>query len=595
MLINGSPLNSLPLGGAGGSAVAPHPVAGGSSFRWRVLLVVGGVDWSERLTGDIEVDREEGSAGIAQFTLCLPAGAVNPASWKGRAVQLDFVYEIDGTTYSSRRHTGRIVEPSWDSSSRSLHCTSSDQLQQRVEAMTIEEIDGLTSQAVWSEDIFEPVTGRSRWDYAQERLSTIQGVLECSAAGDIRLNTWASALAPHFEFGAGTVVDSSISVSLADLDAQTNVVEIELGHRFPRLWQHTFSFGWQHPDTGGLIGIPGFCTWTHGVTSDLPTFDMLREATEGQGMTMLTGARVDRLPPTGIYCDPPQSWINSSYDERLILAASWSGALREVQQVTESYQLRVEATQSVEDAGEVISRTSAAVQVESDLADSWESAPFGMAAAGENSPGSIIDGLSGSDPGPGEGRTDLRDEARRQAAIRCVLAQAATTIVGAHRGTTVAWDVPSAWAVPVDLVHTLKINARGVLGIAKCRQVVDKFSLDTGSALTTLTIAVMLGGGEVADALVPPPFDNSAAEPPAGGGALPTQLGGLSTSPPYDEDMDGFSGNYATSDNNVGQEDYPRRFSVPVPEIPESIRDEWAVDIARTYRLAIRNDTLELS
>ena len=101
-----------------------------------------------------------------------------------------------------------------------------------------------------------------------------------------------------------------------------------------------------------------------------------------------------------------------------------------------------------------------------------------------------------------------------------MLAQAATSIVGAHRGTTVAWDVPSAWAVPVDLVHTLKVNASGVLSIAKCRQVVDKFSLDTGSALTTLTIAVMLGGGSVSDALVPPPFDTSTAEEPSGGGGV---------------------------------------------------------------------------
>lgn len=593
-MINGSPLNSVPLGSAGGPAATPQPVNGGNSFRWRLVVLVDGVDWSERLTGEVEVDREEGAAGVAQFSLCLPEGPVLPAAWKGRSVVIDFVFEIDGVERVSRRHTGRIVEPSWDSATRTLHCTSSDQLQQRVEALDVAAIDALTPQAIWSEDVFEPVSGRSRWDYAQERVTTIQGALECSAAGDIRLNTWSSSIAPNYEFNAGAVVDASVSVSLADLDAQTNVVEIELGHRFSRLWQHTFQFGWQHPDTGGIIGIPGFCIWTHAVTSELPTFDMIREATESQGMTMLTGVRLDRLPPTGVYCDPPQSWINDSYEERLLLAASWLAAIREVQQVTETYTLRVEAPQSVADSGEIIARTSAAVQIDNELANTWESTPFGMAARGENAPGSIIDGTGGGGGGSDEPMTDLRDESRRQLAIRCVLAQAAVTIVGAHRGTTVTWDVPSAWAVGADLVHTLAVRAQGVHASGKCRQIVDKYSLETGSALTTLSVAVMLGGGAVADPLVPPPFDTSAAPRPTGGGSLPTQIGGLSTSPPYDDALDGFSGNYGSRDNDVGQELYPRRFAVPVPEIPEAIRDEWKTSIERTYRISIRNDVLEL-
>lgn len=595
MLINGLPLNSAPLNSSAIQSDPPIPQPGRTDFRWRLVLLVGGEDWSARLTGDIEVDREENSAGLATFTLCLPPGPVMPAAWRGKPVTLDFVYEVGGVTYTSRRHTGRIVEPSWDSSARSLHCTSSDQIQQRIEAMEVADIDGLTPAANWSPDIFEAVSGRSRWDYSQERLSSLPGGLDTAPDGAIRFNPWWSAAEPHFEFGAGDVVDGSISVSLADLGAQTNVVEIEAGHRFPRLWQHNFQFGWQHPDTGGLVGIPGFCTWTHAVTSELPTWDMIREATEAQGLSVLPGVRLDRLPPTGVYCDPPQSWINNSFDERLVLAATWVGSLREVQQVTETYTLRVLATQSVADSGEVIARSSAAIQIENDQADKWESTAFGLPAEGENTPGGVIDGTSGGGPAPGVGMTDLRDEPRRQSALRCVLAQAFTTIVGAHRGTTVTWDVPSAWAVDVDLVHTLKVQAQGVLAAGKCRQVVDKFSLETGSAVTTLSVALLLGGGGESEELVPPAYDTSAATPPTGGGSLPTQIGGLSTSPPYDDELDGFSGNYSTIDNDEGQESYPRRFAVPTPEIPEDIRDEWKVAVNKSYGISFPNDTLELS
>ena len=590
MLINGSPLNSVPINGAPAIGGGTEPAASVPAFRWRLVLVVGGIDWSHRLTGDIEVDREENSAGVATFTLCLPPGPVLPTAWKGKAVTIDFQYEVDGITKTSRRHTGRIVEPTWDSATRSLHCTSSDQLQQRIEAMDIAEIDALTPTAAWSEDIFEPVSGRSRWDYAQERLRSMPGSLDSAPDGTLRYHAWWSAPMPHFEFGSGDVVDGSISVSLADLDSQTNVVEVELGHRFPRLWQHTFGYGWSHPDTGGFTGEQGFCTWTHSRTSELPTFDMIREATESQGLTVI-GIGGQRLPPTGVYCTPPQSWINNYFDERLILRANWSAAIREVQQVTETYRLRIEAPQSIADAGEIISRVNASVQIENERADKWESEPFGDSTDGE-APTDLVLGGAGDDPGD---MTDLRDEPRRQAAITCVIAQGYATVVGAHRGTTVAWDVPTAWAVQVDLIHTLKVNAQRVLADGRCRQVVDKFNLDTGSALTTLSIAVMLGGGDVTDSLTPPPFDTSTADRPTGGGALGTQLGGLSTSPPYNEDLYGFSGNYTTFDNDEGQEPYPRRFAVPVPEIPAAIRDEWKVEIPRTYRAAIPNNTLELS
>ncbi|RCH01439.1 hypothetical protein CSC36_6097 [Pseudomonas aeruginosa] len=45
-----------------------------------------------------------------------------------------------------------------------VSCT--DQLQQRVEAMEIAAVDRPGRRA-WSADVFEPVDGRSRWDYAR--------------------------------------------------------------------------------------------------------------------------------------------------------------------------------------------------------------------------------------------------------------------------------------------------------------------------------------------------------------------------------------------------------------------------------------------
>ncbi|WP_287030059.1 hypothetical protein [Pseudomonas sp. UBA6310] len=598
MLIGGVPLASVPLAAlAGAGEVPPEPgqVEVISAFRWKLRLLVGDQDVSDRLTGTVEVDREEGAAGIARFDLCLPAGPVTPTDWKGKQVALDFICEVAGVTTQTRRYTGRIADPSWNSSTRTLSCTCSDQLQQRVEALSIAEIDALTPGAVWSEDVFEPVDGRSRWDYMNERLSTMAASLDCSADGAMRVTSW-FATAPAFVFGLGTTIYQSITVDLADLDSQTNVVEIEADYRFSRLWQFNFSFGWTHPDTDGFGGLQGFCAWRDD-TSELPTMAMVQEATESAGLTMLSAANYNRLPPNMANpCGDGSPWINN-YSEGLILGASWRGALREVQTVTESYKLRIEVPQSVADAGEVISRQRIAVEIESARADAWETETYGVRAGSSGTPGAIGDGDNGQsgddDIAPVDGingNVDLRDEVRRAAALITGLWQGRTTLIEAHRGTTVSWEVPSPLVLALDLVHTLKLDDQ-IRAAGKCRQITHEFDLASGSALTTISVAVMRGGGDVSDPLTPPPYSTSTAARPVGGGSLPTQLGGRTSSPPYNEDLDGFSGNYSVG--NAGEQ-FPRQFKVPAPQVSDALRDEWKVEIAGTYRLAIPNDLLEL-
>ncbi|WP_314408924.1 hypothetical protein [Pseudomonas kuykendallii] len=599
MLIAGVPLASVPLASlAGAGDVPPEPgqVEVISAFRWKLRLLVGDQDVSDRLTGAVKVDRQEGAAGIGQFNLCLAAGPVTPTEWKGKPVALDFIFKVAGVTTQTRCYTGRIADPSWNSSTRTLSCTCSDQLQQRVEALSIAEIDALTPAAVWSEDVFEPVDGRSRWDYMNERLSTMAASLDCAADGSMRVTSWFAGT-PAFVFGLGTTIYQSIQVDLADLDSQTNVVEIEADYRFSRLWQFNFSFGWTHPDTDGFGGLQGFCAWRDD-TSELPTMAMVQEATESAGLTMLSAANYNRLPPNMANpCGDGSPWINNSYSEGLILGASWRGALREVQSVTESYPLRVEVPQSVADAGEVITRQRIAIEIESDRADKWESEPYGVNAGSTGTPGAIGDGDDEApddddiDPVDGiNGNLDLRNESRRIAGLKCGLQQARTTLIEAHRGTTVSWQVPTPMALGIDLVHTLDLGDQ-IRAVGKFRQIIHEFDIASGSALTTISIAVMRGGGNVSDPLTPPPYSTSTAARPVGGGSLPTQLGGRTSSPPYNEDLDGFSGNYSVG--NAGEQ-FPRQFKVPAPQVSDALRDEWKVEIAGTYRLAIPNDLLEL-
>lgn len=562
MMLNGGPINSAPLNGAGAASAAPEPeyVVAGISFLWRLRVVVGGIDMSAQLTGGADVDREEGAAGVAGFQLYLPAGPVVPGEWVGRTVTIDYISTKGGVTTEARRFTGRIAgPPQWDSNNRILTCECSDQLQQRVEALSIAEIDALTA-GQWSADVFDPVEGRSRWDYAQERMSTRTASLDCSPTGELRVTSW-YATAPHFAFGYNTTIDESLRVEWPDLSRLVNTVAIEADYRYMRLRQKNEYFSW----IGG-----GFCDWYFPQTKELPTIEMVEEAVASAGGNLLAGYSFDTLPPSDPDpCLTGTPWINRF--DNLLLGASFAIGRRWAQSVTERYALNVVVPTSVAAAGEVIERIGSAFEVESLAAETWADTPF-------------TDGLSS--------HTDDRDEARRVLFLSVLLRQAFATVVHAHRGTVLTWQVPTSMVMALDLVHTILFEDQGARAIGKVVRVADDF----GEALptTAISIRVMRGGGTVNDPLTPPPsVDEPQPDPGYSPTILPTQLGGIDGVPEYDDELPGFSGNY--SDSDIAEPImYPRRFDIDAAEIPAELRDELPVPIAATYQVAIPNDLLEL-
>ncbi|MDV5861991.1 hypothetical protein QM298_14000 [Pseudomonas mendocina] len=574
MLIGAQPLASGPLAVALGSTYEPVYVVRGQAFNWRVRLLVDGVDLTSQVTGMIDVDLEEGAAGVGGFVLYLPPGPVVPDDWKGKPVQIDFISRNrDGVTTEQRLFTGKIEMPEWDPTWRLLACDCSDQLQQRVEGMTIEAVDALTG-GHWSADLFEPVTGRSRWDYAQERMESRAASLDCSPTGAVRVTNWAASAVPHFVFGPGTTLFESVQIDLQPLGAATNRLEIDAGYRFPRLWQHTQTFGWTHPEASST-GIPGFCQWRVW-TSDLPTTEMIEDAVTGAGLTMVGRVGGFKLPLSmGDPCGDGMAWINQ-YDN-LWLSMTASGGRRWVQQVTESYKLLLTAMGGEDEATQVIARDSGTVAIESSQADEWEDAR----------------------PSGSSGATDLSDEVRRNAAMLTMLWGGAVQLLSAHRGTTLSWQVPTDLALGIDTVHTLRLEDKA-LAQGKCRRIQHQIDLDGGSAITTISVAISRGGG-VGDPLTAPARPDTSL-PDLGGSiaSLPTQLGGRinhpisgAPIPPYDDTRLGFSGNWDVKDDLTAP-DFPRRFKVEAVEIPETCRDERTGEVTAHYRVAIPNDFLEL-
>jgi len=589
-MLNASPLNSAPLNslgvasqhnviiivGPGQTPPEPQPgetlVPGASSYVWALRVLVGGVDLTAQLTGSVTVDREEGAAGIAGFDLHIAPGvAVVPPDWKGRPVTIDYISTSKGETTEARRYTGQISIANWNPVNRLLSCECSDQLQQRVEGMTVSAIDALVG-GYWSPDVFEPVEGRSHWDYASERLSTRTASLDCSPHGVMRVTNWYAA-APDFVFGPGATLYQSVELQQGDLDRTTNRVEIEFSYRYSRLWQRNKNYSWQSPVTQGQTGLGGFCLWRAN-SHELPTKEMIEDAASGNGETLISPDYYSLPLTMANPCGDGVSWQNTFDD--LLLGVSWVGARRWVQAVTETYSLTLATAAGEAESSRIVQRTGYTVDIEDDAADEWVDEP-------------ILGGSSGSD--------DLADDARRDAAMEVALHVGRAEIIGAHREATLTWQVPTSLALGVDLTHTLEVNDQGAHAIGKCRRVVDSFNLASGEAVTTLSIAVMRGGG-VSDPLTLPERIGSGSTGGGGGGDsapsndLPTQLGGRLSSPAYDDALEGFAGNYSSV--TPGLDLFPRRMDAVTDEIPAEDRDERQLETDRLYRVGIPNDLLEL-
>lgn len=591
-MLNGSPLNAVALNGAGGigapEAVTIDPVV---SVLWDVRLMLGGVDISANLTGQISIEREEGAATLAGFVISLDSGPVNPASYIGQSVQIFYRHWQSGAWVEYLRFVGHIIRPQYNMQDRLLICDCSDRLQDAIEALTVADVDSLTG-GLWSSDAFEEPEGRSRWDYAQERMSTTPASLQKDVDGTLQVTQWAAGF-PAYVFPSGSVLDLSMEWTPTELGERVNVVELEVEYRFDKLRDLRSSVTWGHPDVSSGTSEGAFCDW-HTETSDLPDVSMALQAAGGSGFKPIESMSTWlRLPGTGTYCSPPVGFVNTYTD--LLLGFSVATAMRFAQPITERYSLRVESPASIVQAGEVIRRDSISAETESDRTQTFLDEDFtGTSSVGFIEPDAYEDAL-------GYLVSDVRDQDRLDQVVAVGVSMARVQILAAHRENRLSFQLPTADTLGVRLEHTLRVEdlvaGQNVRCVAKLFGIVDEWDFDSGAAITSLLMAVSQGGGMDDDPVVTPPAPGSTPPVDVGGGfpvtsSLPSHIAGDVGSPPYDEEWLGFTGNYDNYNATVDR--YPRRLKVESYEIPASHRDEFVASQSATYRVAIPNDLLEL-
>lgn len=571
--LNSLPLNSLPHAGGDEPDIETVTIEPGSSFAWTAQVMLGGVDVTDRLTGALRIECSEDGDSVATFALWLGDAPVDVAGYSGLGLSIDFVVAGD-PVITSRRFTGALVQPTFDVVSRVLNCEATTRLADTVEAMPLSAIDTLVGGS-WSEDVFEPTAGRSRWDYAQERLSTLPASLNADRLGSPRITQW-HADGLHWEFAPGSTLYESVDVSLAALGETTNRIELELDYRYSRYRQRNQTYSWYHPGLGGNTSIDGFINWK-GSSSELPDIEMVAGAVDSAGWFLIS-AIWGRLPGD-ITEGPGSPWYNKNTD--LLLWTEFRAGVRWTQRAVEQYRLQVEIPAAVTAVGPVIKRDRVVLDTDTEADRLWES-------------GRTVLDDEGQPEGQPVTRPVRRDQGRLDRAMICALRRASAQLLDAQRGNTVGWQIPLAHALGIEVGHRARLRDQGVNATGTVIGLVDEIDTTTGSALLSVTVAVSHGVGSAAsDALTPPSPPAFVDLPgPTVPSNLPTQLIKNPSSPPYDPDMPGFAGSYS-----IGTWDpalrYPRRFAIDTPEIPDQWRDEITATRNANYKIAPPADVLE--
>ena len=555
-----------------------------SPARWRAVVTLGGVDVSERLTGDIEVEATEGEARVARFSLVPAPGPIVLPQWSGQPVTIDSAeLADDGSALNPRRlFTGVVDVPDYDITTHVVTFECTDQLQEVIGNLPREWVDAHVG-GEYSPAVSGVPTGTQQ--YAAARLASVPAALDLDPYQQPRVTRWHSEDAPARIFTAADIVDGSLRLQLASRADLRNEVSTGLDYRLPRL--------------RGRVVEAQFERTINQYTSqglDIPSRAMIEQALSSpSGWQRIGDINFVAVDP-GVYESVGGSGViftsvSATDAPNLALGFAAAFASRWVQSVTEQYRLTVRAQASIDAIG----------YARESLDSATLDAEFDDAAWLDGNAGPALSLPPVGDVSLDYGAAAATDRAAAQQAVRALVEQGRVAILASHR-TTRAGATLAHWA-DVDLGQRYEIDTAPLRASGKAARVVHRLNLEDGSALTELELAVSgcaAVGLQVDDPVDPPaaPADPTPA-PVAAQLACECDLyvGQTMTSPPYDESvMFGFSTNAragATFDPLAPA--YPLAFSVRFPEIEAAVRDPITLPQAAAYSVAIPQDTLEIN
>jgi hypothetical protein len=589
------------------------------SYRWRIGVVIGGVDYSARVTGIVSPAFEEGANAMASVTLKPSAGVFDPLAWSDQAITVDYI-EVDASNtelWRARIYTGKVDTPGHEPETGLVKLSCSTRMQKRLQGLPREQIDALTAGR-WSAHVFDE--DASNWQYTQDRLSTRAASIWVDRNNAMRVTDWAAKASADYTFTNSGFVQGSARVQHGERGRLINDITVTLDFRFSRHKQRNVAYGFMFPGT--------VCDYLRD-QFNLPQRSQVESAATGSGWTLQGGISYEAVWEPGVVpCGRSETgeMDNRIWDKTFLgadisdldaacIGARFTLGMRWVQTVTETYTLQVVAPQSIETNGTLNAVEDYGIDAQDDEDDTTheQSTAYRFKYPDGGGKPSVAGMLAVMPTGAVELENgDLLYEATEyetngrtamSAAQQCILDKLKTEILSLHRENRVEFEIP--FNPFLDLTHTSRLNISTLQATGKVYAISHQLDITTGRATTRVTLAISRRGGVgVVEEPALEPIEAPASDPLTEYAKtvwLPFRIGGMVTSDPYQEDWDGYTTNYWYDDENpdpfaaedaVIDRTYPEQFTLTTPEITDVDRQAISVGTARRFDIDIPNDEL---
>lgn len=572
------------------NSVAPAALFAGAGqhFRAQATVIIGGVDVSARLTGEVIISAEEDAARTASLSL-IPASSAALTALDGQPITIDLTIWRGAMTTTIRRFTGKVERVEYNAGQRvaSLACRDAYQ----------DTIKGLASAAAaqsllagkaepggivqWSDAEPDPES------YYSRLLATLPGACAIDGSGTWRVIDWMIA-APSETFGPGDVFADSVTVSRPPRSEMPASIKATLNFRYSRLFSAEKTVSWTAPNRSQYVvdGLPV-----------LPKASV-QSALAGLNGWMVKGTPTITEPTPGSYpviVGGQTVFYTVSYEAAALTCAALNATLyrRWYQQVEVSYSTSIAM-------GGLAGVDDTVVSLVSDFdAGGWETAKtsesnVGIYQANAPTPSTTPSGYEGLPAPfpPANSALDWHpdiDAAALNAAARHVVAMALRKAAAGRRKQTVSFTRPLD--PRADLGAVLAINAYGLSATGQVVAFEDRISIGSGDATSTYTLACPDGSGNVTgySASVTPPGNTIAVSLTMP--ALDTHVGGSYATPaaPVENDLIGFLCNVLPTSNNydASKPVYEPQFRLIMPAISDLLTDPLPLSAPITAAVAI--------
>lgn len=565
----------------------------GQSINWSVSALINAVDYSARLTGGIRIERQLNASALAELSLVPLSGPVNPTAFEGQSISIRYTDER-GT---SPLFSGTVIRSVIDMNDGVLSLTCSDLLQERTDALSRAQIDGLIDHARSNSVYRDP---NSNWEYAQQCLKSAEGDFFKDVHGGFRFVPWS--VSPDVTHDDASIFHATLAPRFEDRHTLINRIDIDLQWRFLFGWHRVHKLQWG-------IGMP-YARWLWESFSTTPSREMIERAIPAD--MVLAKADYQDLPPTGLYYYRLYPVVfNNLSPGYFAYSFDIDAVERWLQTVTHKLSLSVLAQVSIERYGEISKNETYSLDSnESDIDwhqlidsnDMPRGKEFGI-QMGKTDSGP----RTGSRSAPPEGDfvevslgfnntyrvnlySDNNTPGMSQSILLCAVREARKNIIASHQNVSVNYEVPInpllQLAVGIDIDAT-KVQTQG-----RVTRLEHRLDFDSGLVFTALTLTPY-ANSEVFDVL-PLEWDEIPIEdsPLVNVGPVPlsSHFGKTAVEPPEpDPEWRGYVGNYSTFNN------YPESFTVEIPEVNESLRDNLEVEQVAVYSIDVQLDKITLT